>query len=272
MLKYNTHLHSNNSHDGKYSVDDMCHASIEAGFSGIAVTDHCELRVFEKYRVFERITGSIRDAAAAREKFAGKLEVAVGVEFSDPQYEQENNKKMLSLTDYDIVVGSLHAPKRCGIPTFVHYPWDKENMQFIDSFMHGYFAEILDLVTNYRIDVLAHLPRPLRYLNHIYNFDIRLEPESSEIDMVLRRMADLGVALEVNLIDLETEYGRTMKMSDIAARYRELGGVYVTIGNDAHIVEKIDSNFESGAVALRDAGFDNYYYYKERKPIPVSLK
>ena len=271
MKKYSTHTHSTNSRDGKSTVDEMCQAAIAAGFSGISVTDHCDISMFEERRVLERIAASTGDAAQAREKYADKLFVGVGVEFSDPQYRPERWHEIIDLADYDIVVGSSHVPFYCDCGSFVRFNWETVDDDYLDRFIHGYFKSISDIAQNYPIDVLAHIYRPLRYMNLRYGRGVRLEDYTDEIEKVLEILVKRDIALEVNMVDLNGEDHTTFGMCDIAKMFRSLGGKYVTIGTDAHKVETIDSNFDLGAETLRKAGFENYYYYRKHTPVAVSL-
>lgn len=271
MKKYSTHMHSTNSHDGRSTVDEMCRAAIAAGFSGVSVTDHCDISKFEKRCVLENIAASAKDAEQAREKYADRLFVGVGVEFSDPQYRPERWREIIDLADYDIVVGSSHAPFYCDCGSFVRFKWDEVDDEYLRRFMHGYFKSISDIAQNYPIDVLAHIYRPLRYLNLSYGRGVRLEDYTDELEKVLEILVRRDIALEVNMVDLNGEDGAALGMCGIAKMFRSLGGKYVTIGTDAHKAENIDSNFELGAETLRRAGFESYCYYRKHTPIAVSL-
>lgn len=41
--KFDMHTHSNNSHDGQFSVDDMAKNAKMKSVDGICITDHCDL-------------------------------------------------------------------------------------------------------------------------------------------------------------------------------------------------------------------------------------
>ena len=65
MIKYDFHMHSLNSLDGKQSVDDACRAAIEKGLTGIAITDHADICFFEKDDTitrFKKLIDEIKNA------------------------------------------------------------------------------------------------------------------------------------------------------------------------------------------------------------------
>ncbi|MDY3040455.1 MAG: histidinol phosphate phosphatase, partial [Roseburia inulinivorans] len=55
-------------------------------------------------------------------------------------------------------------------------------------------------------------------------------------------------------------------------RYRELGGEIITIGADAHKPEHVAFDFAKVPSILKDAGFDYFTVFRERKPEFVRIE
>ena len=62
-----------------------------------------------------------------------------------------------------------------------------------------------------------------------------------------------------------------MPCESIVKKYFGLGGRLVTIGTDAHGTENIAVGFNEAKIMLKEIGFENYHYYKNRKPVSVKL-
>ena len=45
----------------------------------------------------------------------------------------------------------------------------------------------------------------------------------------------------------------------------------MSVDSDAHTAANIGKNFEKASAVLREPGFENYYYFKDRIGIPCSL-
>ena len=79
MIKYDFHMHSTNSLDGRQSIDEACMSAIEKGLSGIAITDHADINFFEKDKTIDRFTNLISEISDAKKKYGDKLEIFTGI-------------------------------------------------------------------------------------------------------------------------------------------------------------------------------------------------
>ena len=58
---------------------------------------------------------------------------------------------------------------------------------------------------------------------------------------------------------------------NLIKKYYDMGGRCVTLASDAHIPQNVGVGLSEAKRALREIGFDKYYYYKKRKPQSVEL-
>ena len=269
IMKYkfisDSHVHSENSFDGKDSVIMMCERAADLGLYSITVTDHCECNEYyenaENINYRECIEHSVRDTAKARALYVDRVNVYTGIELGQSYQNREASKEVLSLAEYDFVIGSLHNLR--GERDFYFLKYTKDN---IPDLMERYIEELLELIEEDNFDTLAHLTYPMRY--------IAAEPEIKDdigifqpaFDNVLKKLVENDKALEVNTSGLRQVIGKTLPDEEIIMRFRELGGKYVTIGSDAHRWGDVGSGIEDGLQLLLKCGFTHFTVYEKRKP------
>ena len=106
---FDSHTHTDNSPDAVSSPMMLCEAAVEYGFSGIAVTDHCNMELFDRDNYELRIRQSFFETLKARSVFRGMLTVSCGVELGQPLEAPERAEALIEKYDFDFVLCSLHA-------------------------------------------------------------------------------------------------------------------------------------------------------------------
>ena len=115
MKIYDCHIHSDNSVDGKSSIDEICKTAIEKGAKLITITDHATPKPIG-VAGYTHIENSIKEARIAAEKYKDNLTVLVGAERED-EYPADFRESFYDF-DLDCVLGSAHSK-----PTFrEHFP------------------------------------------------------------------------------------------------------------------------------------------------------
>ena len=153
------HTHTDHSFDGNYPVDVLCESSVSAGLKTVAFTDHVEMDFFKEKKFDVTADESFADVSRAKEKFADKIEVCVGVELGQPVYNSDESEKLIKSKDYDVVIGSVHNLRNKDDFYFLDYTnYD------VDALLKEYFDELLLLADWAKFDIFAHLTYPLRYI------------------------------------------------------------------------------------------------------------
>ena len=272
MIAYDQHLHSHCSHDSAESVDAICLAARARGLSGVAITDHADLFGVDPAETKERIARSVLEAGEARERYPD-LSVARGVEIGDYFASPDGGRSILSLTDYDLVIGSVHclsfgalrgAYSRCDFGD----GWSDEEIEGL--FAH-YLSLLLTMAETNDFDVLAHLTCPLRYLVGKYRRKVDLSRHRDVIAAILSTVIRRRAALEVNTSGLSegTPGGTMMPDEPILSLYRDLGGKRITFGSDAHIAARVGIGFREAEERVASLGFTHYTVYRKREPIDL---
>ena len=272
MIMYDTHIHTNNSPDSKQSIDTVCTTAIEKGLSAVSICDHAEVSLFHMDDFHKLIANSIEDVKMTQGKYGNKIKILQGIEISEFFWDEEKLSGFLSLSDYDVILGSVHrvdcVEHSDSYSRVVMSETSEENLHV---FLRTYFADMIQMIENYDFDVLSHLTVPLRYINGKYGRGIEISRYNDTIRKILSMIIEKGIALEINTSGLDTLINCTFPDEKHVRWYKEMGGELVTIGSDAHSPDRIGYGFDRAKKMLKDIGFDGYYYYEKRKPVKVSI-
>lgn len=266
---FDSHTHSENSFDADHSVTFMCEKAIEAGISGICVTDHCELKDYQSDRYDMRMTQAVFDVNKAKRVFNGRLAVMAGVELSDVLFDRQLTERVLEQFPFDMVIISQHNSAQGEDIYYSNFSeWTAAE---IDAYLSWYFSYLLKAAEWGKFDTFGHLTYPLRYITGRHQIQIDLSRYEDQIDQILRTVAQTGRAIEINTSGLSQPLGDTMPGVRYVKRYRELGGEYITLGSDAHSAEAIGRGIDTAMQMLLDAGFSYFTFYKQRQPLQLKI-
>ena len=264
-MYYDLHMHTTNS-DGRNTPDEMCRAAAEMGVAGIAITDHADMNFFELRNTPQRIRQSISDIQRLKEEYRDRLTVLCGVELGEYLYAPEKAKQILSLTDYDVILCSVHlVPKARWPMPYNRIPFDVDGTdEELTDYLRLYFDLLSETVDAFDFDVLAHITCPVRYMTFKHKRKTNVMEHEGKIREILRKVIDRGIALEYNT-------GGYQQLEDVFAMYRSMGGTRITLGSDAHAPVRIAGGFAQAAQQLRSLGFDHCCYYQNRMAHSVPL-
>ncbi len=259
---FDSHVHSDNSPDGHSPISLLCEKAVEFGLSGIAITDHCDINVYEEEQFEMRMRQSFFESIIAREVFKNKLIVSPGIELGQPLDDLASTEKALKRGAYDVVLAGLHY-RPGGGEDFYYIDFTKQDPY---AFMQEYYEEIYRTVAWDGFDVLAHLDYPLRYIEGKWKIKMDLSRFAPLIDEILALLAKNQKALEINTAALRRGIGRITPTLEQLQRFRQLGGRYVTLGSDAHQSECVGGCLQEGMELLTAAGFEEFTFYRKRQP------
>ncbi len=266
---FDSHVHSDNSFDAAHSLTFLCEKAVEKGVSGLCVTDHCELRDYQRDHYEQRLSQAVFDVKKCRVIFKGQLSVMCGVELSDLFYDEALADRIVQKFPFDMVMVSQHTDQT-GVDCY-YVDYHTKTRAEIDHYLQFYFQYLLRVAKSGKFDTLGHLTYPLRYIQGTHKIPVDLTRYEDLIDQILREVAHQGKAIEINTSGLNGELGDTMPPLRYVRRYRELGGEYITLGSDAHAADRVGDGLETAMQMLADAGFSYFTVYKERHPLQLKL-
>ena len=263
-----THTHSKYSFDGCETIEDMCLSAIEQGVSVLAVTDHSEAMEGVPYNENERarILGAKAEIEAARAKFAGRIELLFGCELGQPHLNPDYAKCILQEFEFDYILGSLHFFK--GNIDLYDVKYTPEN---VDFYIRQYFEETKEMIEHGRFHSLGHLDYIMRRFKDCYKGLPTYRGYEDIVEEILKMLVQRDMALEINTSGLRKWMGELGMERWVLEKFRNLGGKYVTIGSDGHAKADIGKGIENAIELLRSAGFTSYTYFKNSKPVQVSI-
>jgi histidinol-phosphatase (PHP family) len=265
MLPADQHVHTQWSADAPHgSMAEACAHAVATGLAAVTFTDHADLTTLvvsdaaaEYIRAIGgQVTGGIyrppaldADAyldsvAKCQSEFAGRLEIAAGVELGDPH--QHPDAAAAVSSRFEFIVGSVHSLRRpAGFADAADCYVGKPAAEVVTE----YLAEVTALAeSSADFTVLAHVNYAARYWpadqGRYRNADFE-----GQYRVALRALARSGRAMEINTS------GWLPLDASLLTWWREEGGQAVSFGSDAHDPLTIGHQFVTAAALAQAAGF-----------------
>ncbi|MFD1334405.1 histidinol-phosphatase HisJ family protein [Oceanobacillus iheyensis] len=258
------HHHTNNSFDSKAVMDEVCAKAVEKGIDEICFTEHFSVNPKAPTYGHMDFSKYISDIQHAKSKWQDNLKIKMGIELCEPHLMKDKYKEGLDGIEFDFILGSIHNIQE---EKLRKYLFDKEN----HAAYLGYFEEVLKLVTNADIDVLAHFDLLKRYaMAKIGNYNVKDMEEI--IRHVLHQAIKRDIGLEINTSGFASQsVGEAFPRIELLKLYKQMGGEILTIGSDSHRVETVGNYFNEALKMAKEAGFSYIYTFDKRKPEPIRM-
>ena len=206
-IRGDLHMHTHET-DGANSIREMAEAALARGLRFIAITDHSKnlamTNGMDDKRALAHV-GRIREIdAQLQQEHGGRIRVLPGIEV-DILAEGQIDLDDSTLAQMDVVVASVHSR------------FDQPADQMTDR--------ILRAIENPHIRILGH-PTGRKLL--------RRDPYALHIDPILKRAAELGVAVEHNASPARAD------LNDLHLRLAKQHGCKITVNTDAHSTDELD--------------------------------
>ena len=177
------HTHSENSHDSVCKIEDMLKAQAEKGTGFFAVTDHFDTYSHMDYDIFTPIQRACDEADRLNRIYNGNPLVLRGFEISEGFWHPEIYNKIMEMTEYDVIIGSVHCVRYKDL-TIPYSQIDFSNLSSdaLSEYLDAYFDDILTLLDTTDFDILGHLTCPLRYIKGKYKINIDMSTTHNFFD------------------------------------------------------------------------------------------
>jgi DNA polymerase (family X) len=203
-VRGDVHMHTYAT-DGKNSIIEMAEAGIARGYGYIAITDHSKNLSMVNGLDDERALDHLRQIREVDARLEGRIRVLTGIEvdiLADGHLDLSNEV----LAQMDVVIGSVHS----------HFQQTREQMT----------DRLLKALENPYLRILGHLTGRLLLRRDSYDMDL---------EAVLRRAAEAGVAVEHNA------YPDRLDLCDINLRRARELGCKIVINTDSHHISHLDA-------------------------------
>ena len=264
---FDSHVHSDNSVDGHHAITYICEQAIQNRIMGLAITDHFEcdgdVELQEK-----GIRQSAFDLERARTAFGSQIRLSKGIELAQGYRCPEVAQRLLSLTDYDYVLGSIHTDE-AGMD-YYFADFNQPNL-VVGDLLRDYFDMLVKQARWGQFDAMAHIRYPERYIWGRCRIPVDIHPYLEQIEELFRLLIQNGKALEVNTSAFRQGAGGIDPGLDLLTLYRQMGGELITLGSDAHLAQHLTSGFDDAMDMLLKAGFRYFAFYSKRQPVMLRI-
>jgi len=218
-IKGDLHMHTTAS-DGRNSILEMAEAALSVGYKYIAITDHSKILAMtgglDEKRALEHIKNIREVDRRLNDVTPGRIRIFTGIEvdiLADGALDMDDEV----LAQMDVVIASVHT----------RFEQSREEMT----------ARVLRAIENPNVRILGHPTGRLL---------LRREPFAMDMGAVLRRAAELGVAVEHNAAP------ERLDLNDRDLRLARESGCRITINSDSHDSRNL-GKMEYGIRQLRRA-------------------
>jgi DNA polymerase (family X) len=209
------HMHTTET-DGANTIREMAEAALARGLKYIAITDHSKNLAMTNGMDDARALAHIARIRQVDSEMGGRIRILPGIEV-DILGEGQLDLDDSTLAQMDIVVASVHSR------------FDQPVEEMTDR--------ILRALENPHTRILGH-PTGRKVLKR--------DPYALHIDKILKRAAELGVAVEHNASPARAD------LNDIHLRLAKEHGCKITVNTDAHSTDELDQ-IRYGITQLRRA-------------------
>lgn len=273
QMMFDSHNHTEYSHDSDCEMDLLCRTAKSKGFSGIVISDHCDIQYYkDDPSCMDNVKKSVIEANRIKRKYEGDLTVLAGIELGEAIWNPEAVRHLLAPMQLDVILSSVHSVRYKNFEaSFSMIDFSDWNDVRLNEYMNQYFDDMQEMVDTVDMDILTHLTNPLKYINGKYGHCVSCEPYMRKIDAVLKTIIQREIALELNISCVASAHHATMPDETIIRRYKDLGGNLVTIGSDAHRAECFGVHFDYALNLLKKCGFTQYVYFRNRTCTAVEI-
>ncbi|WP_308638577.1 histidinol-phosphatase [Paenibacillus silvisoli] len=269
-MKFDLHTHHFRCGHADDTIEAYIQAGIKTGLNVIGISDHSPYFASDEDQPSPGIAMAKSDFAnyidevlRLKAKYEGQIDVLLGVE-SDffPQHAQVYGD-VYARYPFDYIIGSVHQSR--GVSIFNRNRWKKLNeAQQIDEKRH-YYDLIGQSARSGMFQILGHIDAMKGY----YPAFSALAADDA-IDDCLKTIAESSVSIEINTSGKTKDVGGWYPSDAILERAQHFG-VTVSFGSDAHKPSRVGDDWELVAKRLKEIGFTEWFYYKNKKPVRVPL-
>jgi len=206
-IRGDLHMHTEAT-DGRDTIRQMAEAALARGLAYIAITDHSKnlamTNGLDDTRALTHIKRIREVDAEMQQEHGGRIRILPGIEvdiLADGTLDLDDS----TLAQMDIVVASVHS----------HFAQPIEEMT----------ARVLRALENPHVRILGH-PTGRKVLSR--------EAYAINIDAILKRAAELGVAVEHNASPARSD------LNDLNLRLAKEHGCKIVVDTDAHATDELD--------------------------------
>ncbi len=270
MVKQNLHTHTSYDH-GKDSVDEMIQTALDRNFTVLGFSGHGTNKPLAPTSMSaENQILYKKDIMEAREKYAGRLNIFLGIE--------QDSMAPFEDDDLDYKIGSVHYMKKDDRII----PIDDSTEQFeqirdeffegdMKKMVEGYYQSVEDMMDTQNFDIVGHIDLISKFNEDEEYFPFEADWYLRPAKKAIQKGIDKGLIFEINTGAIARGNRRTAYPSDALLKYMAENGAGLVIDTDCHNRSYLDCQMDENIQRAKDAGFTHLMKLTEDgfKPEPI---
>nr|WP_263327461.1 histidinol-phosphatase [Neobacillus sp. Marseille-Q6967] len=268
-VKFDLHTHHDRCGHARGGIRDYIEAGIKNGLKVVGISDHTPYFSREEDQPFPHITMAksqfpeyVKEVLSLKEQYAGKIDVLLGIEADFFPEQVEDYRPYFDKYPFDYIIGSVHHVD--GVSIFKKDRWEGLTTQEKIRTKETYYSLIEQSARSGMYQILGHIDAMKGYYPEFSSI------QTATVEHTLKVIAEEDIAIEINTSGKTKYVGGWYpadEMLEMALHY----GVKVTFGSDAHDPERVGDEFDQVQKRLKEIGFQEWVYFKEKQRISVAL-
>ncbi|MBS4210395.1 histidinol-phosphatase [Bacillus sp. FJAT-50079] len=268
-LVFDFHTHHHRCGHARGELRDYIEAAIAKGLHMIGLSDHSPFFGNDNEQPFPTVAMAkkhfpeyVAEVLKLKEEYKGKIDVLLGVESDFFPKQIDLYRQQFARYPFDYIIGSVHFVR--GMSIFNKERWDRLTREERIETKEAYYNLVAESAQSGLFQILGHIDAMKAFY-----------PAFSEIptDVVNQTLKVIGaseVAIEINTSGKTKDCGGWYPADELLERALHYG-VKVTFGSDAHDPERVADEFEEVKTRLKEIGFKEWAYFKQKKMYLTTL-
>lgn len=268
-MKFDFHTHHERCGHAEGTIRDYIEAALAEGLQMIGISDHSPYFGSTEDHPHPDIAMAasefpnyVREVMELKKEYAGKIDVLLGVESDFFPEHIEAYRKVYAQYPFDYIIGSVHRSDKISI--FNKNRWRNLTTRQQQEQKERYYDLITASARSGMFDILGHIDAMKA------NYPAFSDIQTEAVDRTLQVISESDIAIEINTSGKTKLVGGWYPSDEILERALYYG-VKVTFGSDAHIPSRVGDEFEQVRQRLKEIGFKEWAYFKERKRYMTEL-
>lgn len=269
IMRFDLHTHHDRCGHARGGIRDYIEAAISNGLKVIGISDHTPYFSSEEDHPFPRITMAksqfpeyVKEVLQLKKQYAGKIDVLLGIEADFFPEEVGKYRPYFERYPFDYIIGSVHHVD--GVSIFKKDRWEGLSSQDKVRTKETYYHLIEKSARSGLYQILGHIDAMKGYYPEFSSI------QTAVVEQTLKVIAESDIAIEINTSG-KTKYVGGWYPADDMLEMALHYGVKVTFGSDAHDPERVGDEFDEVQSRLKEIGFREWVYFKEKERITVAL-
>ncbi|WP_173719821.1 histidinol-phosphatase [Bacillus massilinigeriensis] len=262
-VKFDFHTHHDRCGHARGKIRDYIEAAIDKGMDMIGISDHSPYFSSEEDHPFPHIAMSksqfpvyISEVLQFKQEYQQKIDVLLGVESDFFPEQVEVYRQYYDRYPFDYIIGSVHHVDGIGI--FKKGRWEGLTNEQKVKTKENYYHLIEQSARSGMFQILGHIDAMKGYYPSFSSI------QTEAIEKTLKVIGEYDISIEVNTSGKTKDSGGWYPADEILELAKHYG-VHITFGSDAHDPERVGDDFELVKQKIKEIGFKEWAYFKEKK-------